>query len=312
MLSVVTFPGGAAAADAVPRDPVTDNYKAAWNADPSIRERRTWLTADGLIVGSTTFVLDKRPAFTQFGGTVAMRGSDGSTATLELRMAWDNVGSKQFRIDPAGRFGPLIAVLDPALLVHAPINGTLALTRAGMDVATMPISYRYDEGVAQASTTSIEHNGPGGRWWTATGPTRLDWETAAPVTAPEPAPEPTPEPTPDPTPEPTPDPTPEPTPEPESTPDTTAATLTEVTLPAKTSTRTITITITASDDREVTQARFANEDGNWGAWLPFSTSMRHQLSPGARKKGVYTQVRDAAGNASVVLYRKITCNAPCA
>jgi outer membrane biosynthesis protein TonB len=232
-------------------------------------------------------------------------------------MSWDNVDGKSFRIDPNGRFGPLIKVRDPALLVTTPITGSLAITVAGMDVATAAISYRYDAAVASAPSTSIEFNGPGGRWWTAAGATRLDWEAPAPAPAPAPTPEPTPAPTPEPTPTPTPEPTPTPTPEPAPapaptpTPDRTAPVLAELVLPAKTTTRWITVTLTASDNVAVTEVRFANEDGNWGAWRAFAPTMQHQLSAKASKKGVYAQVRDAAGNESGILFRKITCSAPC-
>ncbi len=93
-------------------------------------------------------------------------------------------------------------------------------------------------------------------------------------------------------------------------PDTVAPTLTSITLPTTTANRTITVGITATDDQRVAQVRLANEDGNWGAWTDFSPTIQHQLSPGYSIKGVYVQVRDAAGNESRVIYRTLLYAAP--
>jgi sugar lactone lactonase YvrE len=87
--------------------------------------------------------------------------------------------------------------------------------------------------------------------------------------------------------------------------DTVAPTLTAITLPATTTVRTITVTITAADDVRVTQMRLANEDGNWGPWVAFDANATHTLSAGYSIKGVYVQVRDAAGNESGTLYRTL-------
>jgi hypothetical protein len=92
-------------------------------------------------------------------------------------------------------------------------------------------------------------------------------------------------------------------------PDTTAPTLRGITLPATTTTRTITVAIDAIDDRAVHQARFANEDGNWGPWTAFGANATHQLSAGYSTKGVYVQVRDAAGNESGTVYRTLSYRA---
>ncbi|MCW2956697.1 MAG: hypothetical protein JWO69_1566 [Thermoleophilia bacterium] len=87
--------------------------------------------------------------------------------------------------------------------------------------------------------------------------------------------------------------------------DRTAPTLTAVTMPATTATQTITIGITAADNVKVTQVRFANEDGNWGAWTAFTPTMQHTLTAKFSIKGVYVQVRDAAGNESGATYKTL-------
>lgn len=85
--------------------------------------------------------------------------------------------------------------------------------------------------------------------------------------------------------------------------DTAAPTVNAVTLPAETTTRTITVAINAADDTAVTEARFANEDGNWTAWRAFAANMQHELTAGYAVKGVTVQVRDAAGNESPTVFR---------
>lgn len=87
--------------------------------------------------------------------------------------------------------------------------------------------------------------------------------------------------------------------------DVTAPTLTQLAIPATTTTRTITVRLTATDDTGVAHMRFANEDGNWGDWRPYAATSTHQLSANPSIKGVYAQVRDAAGNESTHLYRTL-------
>ncbi len=80
--------------------------------------------------------------------------------------------------------------------------------------------------------------------------------------------------------------------------------LTSVTLPATTAVRGITVTLAATDDIGVTQVRFANEDGEWGAWQTYATGVTQQLTAGTGFKVVYAQVRDAAGRESNVLFAR--------
>lgn len=74
--------------------------------------------------------------------------------------------------------------------------------------------------------------------------------------------------------------------------------LTTFTVPATVPTAAITATLAGNDDIGVTQVRFANEDGNWGAWKAFAQQVPHTLTPGNTLKAVFAQVRDAVGRES--------------
>lgn len=77
-----------------------------------------------------------------------------------------------------------------------------------------------------------------------------------------------------------------------------------VILPATVPTQDVRVRLEATDDVGVTQVRFANEDGNWGAWAAFAPDVAHRLTPGNTWKVVYAQVRDAAGRESNVLFAR--------
>jgi hypothetical protein len=120
---------------------------------------------------------------------------------------------------------------------------------------------------------------------------------------PAPAPNPAPNPVPNPVPNPQPEQQPQPQPNPQPGPDVTDPTLRQVTLPATTAASAIDVVIDGIDDRAVTQVRLATDDGNWGAWQAFTPTVRFTLRAGIGFRGVYVQLRDAAGNESVALYR---------
>jgi sugar lactone lactonase YvrE len=114
-----------------------------------------------------------------------------------------------------------------------------------------------------------------------------------------------PQPDPMPDPAPNPDPVPDPQPDPQPGPDVTAPTLRSIAAPATTPTNAITVTLDASDDRAVAQARMATDAGDdWTAWQPYAVQMPFLLRAGTGARGVYVQVRDAAGNESAILYRR--------
>jgi hypothetical protein len=76
--------------------------------------------------------------------------------------------------------------------------------------------------------------------------------------------------------------------------------LNNVVIPNPALTRVIDVQLEAEDDIGVVQVRFANEDGNWGAWVAFAGVVQHQLTANAGPKAVFVQVRDAAGRESNV------------
>lgn len=83
-------------------------------------------------------------------------------------------------------------------------------------------------------------------------------------------------------------------------------TVASLTFPDWTEYRTLPIEVAASDDRGVTEMRLATEAGVWGAWQPYETRVMFTLTAGTGKRGVYVQVRDAAGQLSNILYRITT------
>jgi hypothetical protein len=87
---------------------------------------------------------------------------------------------------------------------------------------------------------------------------------------------------------------------PEPRADEAAPTLSSISAPSETTGSSVTLTINASDDIGVTQLRLANENGNWGAWQAFASSVQVQLTDGVGTKGIYVQVRDAAGRESTI------------
>jgi hypothetical protein len=95
-----------------------------------------------------------------------------------------------------------------------------------------------------------------------------------------------------------------PPPPPGGAPDTTAPVLITFTLPAESTTQTVTASLAATDAVGVAQVRFANEDGNWTAWQAWGATKQWSLTAGYGAKLVYAQVRDAAGNESLVLTAK--------
>ena len=265
--------------------PVTDNYKASYNTDRSIRELRTWLATKSVSVGAVTFKPVAPATGQAYVGAqdgLTVRGSDGSAAVLSaITTSTNTVGQGFFRTASTGDFGLLMQEKSVAALQASPVRETLTLTRAGTVIASTTVDYTYDQAIANAAPGNIEYNGPSGRWYVAGSPTRLDWESSAPAPAPAPA------------------------------TDKTAPLLSSVTLPASTTTRVITIKLTASDNVAVTEVRFANENGVWAAWQPYATQKTWTLSPNAGAKGVFAQVRDAAKNESNSIYTRITCSAPC-
>jgi hypothetical protein len=88
-------------------------------------------------------------------------------------------------------------------------------------------------------------------------------------------------------------------------PDTVAPKLNGFTLPEFADGPTVKITIDATDDRRPTEVRLADENGMFGPWVPFTPELEVTLSDGPGVKGIYVQVRDAAGNESESVYHTL-------
>lgn len=93
--------------------------------------------------------------------------------------------------------------------------------------------------------------------------------------------------------------------------DTTRPRLTLLTVPTPVAAHTIQVQVGATDNVGVTQMRFGNELGAWAPWQPYSTSATIHLSAGEGVKEVDFQVRDEAGNTSLIGYRPTTVRLVC-
>ncbi len=93
-------------------------------------------------------------------------------------------------------------------------------------------------------------------------------------------------------------------------PDTVAPTLNGFTLPEFADGPTVKITIDATDDRRPAEVRTADENGMFGPWIPFTPELEVTLSDNPGVKGIYVQVRDAAGNESETVYHTLLRRAP--
>ncbi|MCW2923914.1 MAG: putative repeat protein [Thermoleophilia bacterium] len=121
------------------------------------------------------------------------------------------------------------------------------------------------------------------------------------------------QPTPTPTPVPVPGPGPVPGPTPVPNGDVTAPTLRGFTIPATTASSAIDVAIDATDNVAVATVRMATDNGDdWTTWQPYAATMRFSLRAGTGPRGVYVQVRDAAGNESAIAYHttNVTAQGP--
>ena len=278
-------PASATAADtASVQGAFTDNYKASYNGDPNAYDLRTWLAFHSITVGGVAYTPATIPAAISFVNAtdgMAVKDANGNQAVLTASTTSTNVFNQGFfRIDPNGDFGLLQQENSRAALQTAAIPELLTVSRGGVALGSLTASYTYADDVFNVPSTSIEYHGPGGRWWVAGAPTRLNWEATAPVVTPPPA------------------------------TDTHAPTLTSVIAPATVPSRIVRVRLVANDDVAVTQVRFANEDGTWGAWKAYSATTTTTLSSSrVASKGFTAQVRDAAGNESNTIYSRISFKA---
>jgi hypothetical protein len=262
-------------------DPITDNYKASYNADPSEPERRTWLAMTQLVAGGTTWTPSDR---SDVGiGDLAVTAADGRTGSLHAQGVSGTFADYLWRVDAldadsGGRWGPRPTMWDPATTRSSPVLFNLTLTVGGSVLARGRVSYRWDSAIAGAPSSSLEYNGPGGRWFVGGSRTRTDQEPA-----------------------------------PASPPTLLAAfppTITGLRVPPiRTSTRAIAVRLfTRSGTARIRFARYSVAGRRFTRWLPIASSYRVVLPRGSAYRSVRFQVRDAIGLTSTVIGRRVRCS----
>lgn len=273
-------------------DPITDNYKASYNADPSRPELRTWLAMQRIVVSGTTWqpVVPSEISVVS-GGSVDVVAADGRSGRLVAQVASGPFANPPlWRIDPAsaasgGRWGILATVTDRQMLTTTPARVQLTLFVGSEAFGTGLLEYRYDAKFANAAQGNIEYNGPGGRWYVGGVATRSQDETA-PTTAPTllagaPA----------------------------------AAVvrprITSVAMPLRTIRRVISLTVrgrAGSTTARITHVRVrVGASRRWGAWIRTRAAYSVVLPAGRASHTVSVQLRDSRGVMSYVVSRRVTC-----
>lgn len=274
--------------------PITDNYKASYNADPSRPELRTWLSIRSISAARTTW----RPAApaqisVTSGPSITVIGADGREGVLTARVTSGPLGAPIMRADPyaassGGRWGVLTTVTDRAVLARTPAVVSLSLTVGAVQVATGTVSYRGEPAFASAPSSSIEYNGPGGRWFVGETATRTAEEpagaTATSVLAgagtggapPHVAARPR---------------------------------ITRVQLPRRSTRSVVRMRVSGRNAGgvRITSLRVRLNSGRWGRWVRTRTSYTIALGRGSRTHTVRVQLRDARGRTSLVSTRRVTC-----
>ncbi len=287
-IACLTVPAGAAAATIVLDDPITDNYKAAYNADPSKPELRTWLAMRSITVEGVVWRPVAPSAIQIFSGGIDVVAADGRTGTLRAAVASGPlVASPLMRSDPlaspsAGRWGILATVSDRTALRTTSGVVNLTLSIAGATIATGVVSYRYDAKLAGAPSSNIEYNGPGGRWWVGSVATRTQ-EEPAPGTPPSLVAE-------------------------EAVAPVARPRITRVRVPSQTFVRTVTMRVAGRNvGPRITSIRVRIDSRAWSRWIPVASSYRITLPAGNRVRTLRVQLRDAAGTMSFISSRRIVC-----
>lgn len=302
-VSLIVAPAAQAAAQVmVLNDPITDNYKASYNDDPTRVELRTWLAMRAITVDAATWrpALPRVISFSSVG-SIALVSSDGRVGTLTVELASGPMASlPQVRFDPldapsAGRWGPFGAIVSRDLLAAAPAVFELSLTAEGRVVGVGTLSYRHDRLLADAPGGDIEHNGPGGRWYVGPTATRT-LEEPAPIARPSVAAG---------------------TDTVDAVPPVTSAggaqvaaqpTIVRVQLPARTRTRTVVMSVRAlAAGSRISTIRVRFDGHGWGRWTRIAPRQRLILPRSAGLRRVLIQVRDESGVASPIVSRRIHC-----
>lgn len=154
--------------------PATDNYKAAYNPDTNAPENRTWLSWLRLRAAGTTWnVDDGQPLISE---RLRVTASNGRTAYLSAQTRSANAALLSFRVGPQPLLWGLFLQLESrSHLQSTPVAVQLYLhTAQGRVLARTSAGYRYDRSLAAAPAGSVEHNGPGGRWYVNGAATRTN------------------------------------------------------------------------------------------------------------------------------------------
>lgn len=289
-LFVIAPAAGAAAPTMSLVDPITDNYKASYNADPSKPELRSWLAMRSVSVAGTTWqpvVPDEITVVS--GGSVDVVGADGRSGRLHAQVASGPFGSLLWRVDSAnvssgGRWGILATVTDRQTLASSPAVVRLTLFVGTEEFGVGTIEYRYDAKLANAPQGNIEYNGPGGRWYVGGVATRTQ-EEPAPTVAP-----------------------------------TLLAGSTvlqvarprvaSIAMPVRTTKRTISLVVrgrAAAADARITHVRVRVGARRWSAWIRVRSRYSVVLPAGRASHTVSVQLRDTRGVASLAASRRVVC-----
>ena len=150
----------------------TDNYKAAFNEDPSLPELRTWLAIENVKRNGTTYThtVDAGDDGFALVESARLESADGERllATATVTDPGQSGATVVTRSGPQeGRWGPLLTL--PAQMTEDAELTTVCIRfrrpNEQQPVGEVCAEYQYDEALATAPEDSLEHNGPGGRWY---------------------------------------------------------------------------------------------------------------------------------------------------
>jgi hypothetical protein len=267
--------------------PVTDNYKAQWNANPQARELRSWLSFDVVGAAGTTWKPAAPGDIVVTGGSVAVNAADGRSARLSARVV-QGAATVLLRYDHAARgakFGPLISLTDPDALAANPVRVQLTLTSNDVTFASGTVEYRDEPAFDDLPSDHLEYNGPGGRWYVGGSAIRTDWEakpaTAVTLTASTPAAPVTVRP----------------------------PRITNLWMPLRVRTPRVTVSIRGSavGASRIKYARIQVGAGRWSRWTAIRSSYPVRLRAANATTRVRVQLRNGAGQNSLVAQRFVRC-----
>lgn len=287
LLACLCAPTPSSAATIQVHDPITDNYKASYNADPSRPELRTWFSARHFVAAGTTWRPSSPDEIAVGSSALQLHAADGRSAWLSARVTAGPVASIFTRVDPThvasgGRWGLLIALSDRAALAANPVSIALTMTSGTATVATGVVEYRRDAALASVTPGHLEFNGPGGRWYVGGVATRTEWAPAPAV---------------------------RPTLTAGAAPAVVARPrITRIYLPLRTTRRVVSMRVRGrAGARRITHIRVAIGGRGYGRWTRVAPRYRIVLPRGVATHRVRVQLRDAAGRPSRSALRRVRC-----